>query len=200
MANKQNKTYYKYKSLNGENWKYLLDIILNNRLYCAKYHELNDPMEGVFYLDKNARDIEHLERLIAGKESYTICSLSEIDNEPLMWGHYADGNRGVAIGVSISHESNVSSVIYRKNKIQDLSLVKAIDLLRYKNPDWSYEKEVRVFCKNTRYVKVEISEIIFGCRIDSEIEKLIIKLIKSINPNIKIYKQQKNREKLIVKS
>ena len=37
---------YKYKSLDNLMW--ILDIILNKRLYAAKYTELNDPMEGIF--------------------------------------------------------------------------------------------------------------------------------------------------------
>ncbi len=37
--------FYKYKSFN--NFEYLLDILLRERLYASRYHELNDPMEGV---------------------------------------------------------------------------------------------------------------------------------------------------------
>jgi hypothetical protein len=37
---------YKYRSL--ENFEYILDIILNERLHCAPYEELNDPFEGIF--------------------------------------------------------------------------------------------------------------------------------------------------------
>jgi len=37
---------YKYRSL--VNFERILDIILNQRLYCSKYDELNDPFEGLF--------------------------------------------------------------------------------------------------------------------------------------------------------
>ena len=37
---------YKYRSL--ENLEHVLDIILNQRLYCSTYPELNVPFEGLF--------------------------------------------------------------------------------------------------------------------------------------------------------
>ena len=48
---------YKYRSL--ENFEYVLDIILNERLHCAPYDDLNDPFEGIF------------------RSSYTIKAFSE---------------------------------------------------------------------------------------------------------------------------
>lgn len=55
----QSNTLYKYRSL--DNFKFFIDIILNNRLYAAKYKDLNDPMEGQYYyqngeLNKTIRD------------------------------------------------------------------------------------------------------------------------------------------------
>ena len=38
---------YKYRSL--ANWKFVLDILVNGRLYAAPFSELNDPMEGRLY-------------------------------------------------------------------------------------------------------------------------------------------------------
>ena len=38
---------YKYRSLR-QNLDFVLDILLNGRLYCAEYQTLNDPLEGFF--------------------------------------------------------------------------------------------------------------------------------------------------------
>jgi len=38
---------YKYKTIGS--FRFLLDIIVNQRLYAAKYNKLNDPMEGLFW-------------------------------------------------------------------------------------------------------------------------------------------------------
>ncbi len=42
-----NELLYKYRSL--DNFKNFVDIILKNRLYAARYKDLNDPMEGQYY-------------------------------------------------------------------------------------------------------------------------------------------------------
>ena len=39
-----NEILYKYRSL--DNWKFVLDIFLNKRLYAASFYDMNDPMEG----------------------------------------------------------------------------------------------------------------------------------------------------------
>ncbi|MEN9302328.1 MAG: hypothetical protein RL264_757 [Bacteroidota bacterium] len=187
----KDKIYYKYRSLNGDNWEYLLDIILNNRLYCAKYNELNDPMEGVFYVNNRNKEYEEIDRLVNGKESVRICSLTENSEEPLMWGHYADGNRGIAIGVKVNKNTIIHPINYNGRKDFDLITVKPEDLFIHKNPDWSYEKEIRIFSK-TLFQKIEIVEIIFGVRTDIKQKKLLTKLIQKINPNIVLKQQNRN--------
>ena len=37
---------YKFRSF--ENIEFTLDIIMNERLYCAQHKSLNDPFEGLF--------------------------------------------------------------------------------------------------------------------------------------------------------
>ena len=90
---------YKYRSL--DNFKNFIDIILRNRLYAAKYKDLNDPMEGQYYymageLDRNIHD-----RLVDEKRELRLCSLSRVSNNELMWSHYTNGQRGVAIGLRV---------------------------------------------------------------------------------------------------
>lgn len=43
--------YYKFRSL--ENIKRFLDILINERLYAARYDKLNDPMEGSYLVDSH---------------------------------------------------------------------------------------------------------------------------------------------------
>lgn len=47
--------YYKFRSL--QNLRFFLDIIINERLYAAKYDELNDPMEGAYMIDVQHQNI-----------------------------------------------------------------------------------------------------------------------------------------------
>jgi len=66
---------YKFRSLG--NFKYFVDIILNNRLYAAKYNDLNDPMEGHYYYKSKEFDSGMREKLRGEKANLRICSLSE---------------------------------------------------------------------------------------------------------------------------
>jgi len=47
---------YKYGSLN--NFKYFVDIILNNRPYASPYFDLNDPMEGYYSYPNGKYSVE----------------------------------------------------------------------------------------------------------------------------------------------
>ena len=50
-----NKIFYKYRSL--KDFKFFMDIIVNNRLYAAKYNELNDIREGHYMQDGSLKKI-----------------------------------------------------------------------------------------------------------------------------------------------
>ena len=41
----------------------LADILVSERLYCAKWHELNDPMEGYFSMSQTSKgEFAHTDR------------------------------------------------------------------------------------------------------------------------------------------
>ena len=90
---------YKYRSL--ENYKNFIDIILKNRLYAAKYKDLNDPMERQYYYRTGEFDRQLRNKLAEDKGELRVCSLSRVNNNELMWSHYANGQHGVAIGLRI---------------------------------------------------------------------------------------------------
>ena len=41
--------FYKYRTL--DNFQFVLDILVNKRLYAATFEEMNDPMEGFYTAD-----------------------------------------------------------------------------------------------------------------------------------------------------
>jgi hypothetical protein len=176
---------YKYRDFN--NFERVLDIILNKRLYAAKYTELNDPMEGIFRHRGLHKDI--LAKLKEEKEILRICSFSRKCNDSLMWAHYANGEKGIAIG--IKEECLAFPVIRNVNYSGIMEHVTANtmvqDILSCKNQEWCYEQEVRVFTKK-EYINIEIEEIIMGSRITSEHEKIIKKLKDKIGYDFEITK------------
>ena len=66
---------------------------------------------------------------------------------PLLWSHYADKHRGLALGFDIdsSHMKSVNYVEDRPAIGTDVDITTVHDLLYTKYIDWKYEQEVRVF-------------------------------------------------------
>ncbi len=182
---------YKYRSL--KNFRDLVDILLRNRLYAAQYQDLNDPMEGQYYYKEGELDLSIREKILGDKQVLRICSLSQVNNNELMWSHYADGQRGIAIGVMVDERKYTVRPIEYSGlptiRQQGLS-ASAIDILSHKLKVWDYEKEVRVFVERKQYVNVHVEEIILGRAIKAADSKLIKELIGRINPDIRILEAQ----------
>jgi len=183
-------TLYKYRDLN--NFKNFVDIILKNRLFAAKYKDLNDPMEGQYYYETRKLTRNILDRLAEEKEELRLCSLSKVNNNELMWSHYADGQHGVAIGLKIDETKYiVKPIIYDGlffNRNQNFYNETAIEILSHKLADWKYEQEERVFVRTTHFIDIQIEEIITGRSMTSSDFSFIRELIQKINPTIRIIK------------
>lgn len=182
----RNTTYYKYRSL--ENFERFIDILVNQHFYASSYKDLNDVMEGL-YIDLGLKSKVSLE-IKNAKEKFRICSFSKINNDPLLWAHYADGSKGICIGCKITgHNIEIKDVIYTglaeiKDCIEAEKTAK--EILLHKESTWHYEKEVRVLAKyGNEYVKVKIEEIIFGKRITYKRKKLIKDICVKLLPNVK---------------
>jgi hypothetical protein len=190
------KVLYKYRGI--DNWQFFVDILFNNRLYAAKYKDMNDPMEGKYYYHSGKLDEKIREKLSEGKEKLKICSLSETNDNFLMWSHYANGHRGIAIGVEIINKYDICKIEYDDEKVSidknNYSECSAKEILSHKSKLWQYEEEWRVFSSN-EYVDVKIVKIIIGNRMEDKDKAYIKKLVKAMNSEIAI-KEQGNRIKI----
>jgi hypothetical protein len=127
---------YKYRSL--ADLEHVLDIIVNQRLHCSTYPELNDPFEGIF--EKNygaylraisisrnpalvralpvllAKAYKKAEDFLGGEiDKIKICSLSSDLNDVRLWSYYADGHKGLAFEIDFSGlATNIYEVKYHK--------------------------------------------------------------------------------------
>lgn len=184
---------YKYRSL--ENYKNFIDIIMKNRLYASKYKDLNDPMEGQYYYRKGELDQSMRDKLSDEKGELRICSLSRVRNNELMWSHYANGQRGVAIGLRIiDSDYEIRPIQYNglaSIREQNFNEQTAIEILSHKLEVWNYEEEERVFIRDRHYVDVKIENIIIGRAMSNPEYSLIRDLINKINPEIEIIKAEK---------
>lgn len=187
---------YKYRSL--DNFKNLVDIILKNRLYAAQYKDLNDPMEGQYYYHQGELNRTIRDKILEEKGTLRILSFSRINNNQLMWSHYADGHKGIAIGVKIDNEKydvqpiEYDGIVTIRNS--DYNGQTAREILRHKLEVWSYEEEVRVFQRNQMFIDVKIEEIILGQRVSNQNVGLIRDLLDKINPEIQIIRAEELME------
>ena len=170
---------FKYRSL--DNFEFFVDILLNQRLFATSYENMNDAMEGIYYnfgLPK-----QKLKDIKENKDSLKICSLSQAENDPLLWAHYANGSRGVNLEVEITgHDLDIKEISYDgvptiKECINTQQTAK--EILTHKHESWKYEQEVRVFTTK-QYVKIKIIRIILGEKISREHKELISSLVKKI--------------------
>jgi len=193
-------TYYKYRSL--ENWQYVIDIFLNKRLYAAPFTSLNDPMEGEnYYVGPEARGIVGT-AIAARREQWNICSLTPKVDNTLMWAYYANGHKGVAIGVKLDQleEGDISDSVSYDSQVyvQPNEAMRSYDevattILFRKQLEWAHEEEYRVLTRR-QYIGVEIVEVHLGPRIDDSHRQLLEKLVKLAVPSAKI--QKVSRDKL----
>ena len=182
---------FKYRSL--ENWRFLLDILINKRLYAAPFKELNDPMEGRYYYfgDEMTRAFRRLVR--AGKDDWRICSLTKDPHNTLMWSYYSGGHTGVALGVAVENPAacRIREVFYDSqigigpNSVRRNPRDVALDILTQKQLSWAHEKEVRVF--STRpFVPIRLREIKVGVKASPVDRELLEVIVRKTNPRVRI--------------
>lgn len=182
---------YKYRGV--ANFRFLVDILLKNRLYAARYFELNDPMEG-HYLYQGKRNLdEDVERMLnERKQRIRIVSLSRDPANILMWAHYAEGHRGVAIGVD---PLETSQRILRPIQYDGLhqihsavfSSTTAIEILSHKLVAWNYEQEERIFVlDNSHFAPVRVREVVLGRSMSNQDIGFISEITRKLNPGVEV--------------
>lgn len=181
---------YKYRSI--EQWKFLIDIISNQRLYASKYFELNDPMEGQYLYTDGVLHEKLVEALKSMKQKIKICSLSQNPEHELMWAHYANGHNGIVIGANFdSRILNIRPIEYDgiveiTEQRDVVSTEDALNILSHKSANWEYEQEHRVFLTEGEFVNCKIERILIGQRVPEADEQLVRTLVEKFIPGAEI--------------
>ena len=181
--NNQLTTYYKYR--NFKDTKHLIDIFENKRLFASDFDKFNDPMDSFFEHYNEANEL--LEDMKTSKLKNKILSLCKSPTNILMWTHYADEHKGIAIGIEISSEK-VHKVKYSKDlplfdssKKEDEIYKKRFvkKLLTTKLFPWKYEKEVRTL-SDSNFVDIKITKIIFGLKTSEDDKEMVKKYFSEV--------------------
>jgi hypothetical protein len=136
--------------------EFALKALRDRRLKLARINELNDPFE--FYA-ADLSDVDAKSRLETFKkqvnEQYGVVCFCENYHDPVLWSHYADNHRGVALVFEIP-DGEAIRIDYQPGcfKLEvdaatrrgcfDKSVVNKF--ISAKFPSWHYENEIRVTC------------------------------------------------------
>jgi hypothetical protein len=76
------KMFYKYRSL--ASLDFVLDILVNGRMFASSFESLNDPMEGAYLYNEGPLDRDFARSLYRQKVDWRILSLGETPYDSLM--------------------------------------------------------------------------------------------------------------------
>ena len=141
------------------------EIIETGEFWCSKLWNLNDSMEGGYKISLSNR--KSISSMFENKNKAVICSFSHpnaLDN-PLLWGYYANGYKGIAIEIDCRNQSGIQKVCCDKDEINyDRGLN---EIITNKQKCWAHEEEYRYINsesdKEGLHKIGEIKKVYFGC-------------------------------------
>lgn len=148
----------------------------------SRIKKVNDLFELRPYLrleKGNRRQLEKIRTKVA--DTYGMVCFSTNWQEPIMWGHYADCNKGIVLGFEVAskrftikevkYPSERKKVFLDPQTVTSSEYIEAVGFIKYKG--WSYEKEYRSFVKLDECMRIEGDYFLkFGT--DLDLKKVII--------------------------
>ena len=148
--------------------QHALDNIRRRRIKIATFETLNDPFElwAVSLPDKQIRKaLRNWKNTMS--RNYGLLCFSRSWHTPVLWSHYADRHRGIALGFEVSDEllRNVEYVKARPpfKTVTQRTMEK---LLFTKFSDWGYEEELRIF---TRLEERDLASNLFFAEFNDDV-------------------------------
>lgn len=146
--------------------EFALKALRDRRLKISRINELNDPFEfcAADFSDTDTRiKLETFKNQV--NEQYGVICFSGTYHDPVLWSHYTDGHRGVALmfeipddyAIPIDYQPerfklDVDAVLKRGGFDEsDLS-----QLISTKFSSWHYENEIRMTCRlNDHFCQID---------------------------------------------
>ncbi len=106
------------------NAKYGLEAIRNRRLKVSQIMDLNDPFEflGVKLGNREIREAINKVKESMAKRRGILCFSCDWTN-PVLWGHYADSNKGICLGFEVD-ENILMKIDYRVSRLDAPNILK----------------------------------------------------------------------------
>ena len=177
---------YKYRSLKELKW--VLEILIEERLYASKPTELNDPQESKFiYNDANAPTVQDMTEKF--NHAY-ICALSKSKDNGMLWTQYADTHNGCCIEVEVEDNDgwkgyDVSYFFNQKRINKDKTVG---DLLKIKCESWAKENEYRFIklSEERPYLKAKVLCVYLGVSVSKDGVKFYKDIFKKLAPTVEV--------------
>jgi hypothetical protein len=124
-----------------------LDDLRQRHLKIAQIDDLNDPFELFVFKqsDRRFRQANRATKQELAQQHGLLCFSLDWHN-PLMWSHYADRHRGLALGFDVDQQI-LKQVSYIENRPfpNKIDIEVAHSLLFTKYAGWNYEREARIY-------------------------------------------------------
>lgn len=179
------------------------------RLKVSRINKLNDPFELLAADLLDPRDRVAVQKMKDKLDTTNglIC-FSENWHSPLLWGHYADSHKGMALGFDVpddrlfkvNYTTNRTKITFdeKTRKVKNgKHVVQQLVSTKYK--DWAYEQEQRMFIELAEGYEeagnifldfsdqLQLKEIILGVNCSLSIDR-IRQLVRHDEPTVKVMK------------
>ncbi len=176
---------YRYRSLE----KYVKEIktLREGYVWCSNYKDKNDPMEGYYlaneFIEKHPSPDKLYNFIQYNKERIGLCSFAETGSNELMWAHYANQFRGIAIEFEVEklcafiRDATLARIRYVDELFEIQYTAGRLgeslkQVLSCKSSKWIYEQEWRLFSDIVGRVDYGerscVSKVYIGARIDPD--------------------------------
>ncbi len=198
MSKSVPKRLYKYRSLSGSSRDRTIKSISENEIYFTSRSQFNDPLDCK--LKVHGLSTQEQAEIGSTLDATGIFCLSEVNDNPLMWSHYADSHKGVCIEYSISDDRlfgcDLIPVHYAKSypKLSSADYPDDAYIQKYlstKSDHWEYEREWRIIYDKLG-VQIappeDLTAVILGCEISSDDLGQIFQAVRSRSERTEVYK------------
>ena len=196
-----NKVYYHFLSSNNA----LIDLE-RGAIKVSLINELNDPFELKRYLrHKHPIRVQFNKVRKKVSKKFGLLCFSGKRDESLLWGHYADKHKGIALGFQLNRlpeeiikaeycTERIKYELTNNTSLDEKNFLELIGKRKYQN--WIYENEYRVWVEIKRCIRINgnyfvefeneliLKEIILGCRHDKSNYKYFVKLAHKYNSKV----------------
>lgn len=209
---------FKYRSIAEHSRKYTARIITENRIYYASPNQFNDPFDCQFSITMDGAPLneyglsknDELKALAMSKlceetnNEFAVLSLSKINDNLLMWSHYAESHTGICLELEFQTSEKLHQVQYSDERPQfffadireqDRNVERysnsIMSTLTTKASHWAYEKEWRCIDFNgpgeRPMPQGMLSGIIFGCRTTETDRQMVRNWVQSGGQSVVFY-------------